>query len=208
MSILILSALLLPAPAWAQVVPGLPISVEVRPLLAMPTGDFADGRPGFGAEIGFGVSATTRLHLTSDVAAYGGYQYGRFGCGECGAVGLEDALPEAGFEVGIRAELPYRPRGLDPWLSAGALIARELEISGQAGGALVSDPAVGWSGGAGVLIPFGGSLQLTPGVHYRSYSAQFAFTALGFDSFDDTGAFARKVEVASLSVEVGLSYEF
>lgn len=199
--------LILAGPARAQLVPGLPITVEVRPSAAVPVGEFGDAHPGLGAGTGFGVAAKTLLHVTSRIAVYGGYEYARFDCGECTAAGLEDGLPEAGFEAGIRGVLPYRPWGLDPWLEAGALIGREIEISG-AGGDLASAPALGWSAGAGVSVPLGGSLRLTPGLRYRTHSAEFAFTDLGFGLLGSTGTFTRDVDVASLSLEVGVAYEF
>lgn len=195
------------APADAQLVPGVPVSVEVRPSVSLPVGGFTDTSPGLGAETGFAIALGARIRVHPRIAFYGDYQHGRFGCGECGAVGFEDALPEGGFEVGVRGTLPVSVGGLDPWASAGALVARELQIS-AGDGDMASDPAMGWAAGAGLHVPLGGGLRLSPGVHYRAYSAEFTFTDLGFELLGAPGTFSRQVEVAAVSLEVGLSYGF
>lgn len=198
---------LLPGAGFAQLIPGLPLAVEARPFVSFPVGEVAETGPGFGADVGYGVLVLTRLQLTSRFAAYGGYHYGRIGCGECGAVGLQDELPEEGFEAGVQAGLPLPLSGVDPWLRAGALLGRMLQISGPEGD-LVSDPEFGWAVGLGARIPLASSLRLDPGIHYRSYPAEYGIEDLGFAFGGESGGFLREVQVSSVSLEVGLSYEF
>ncbi|HUF75670.1 MAG TPA: hypothetical protein VMM35_05295 [Longimicrobiales bacterium] len=194
-----------PDAASAQLVPGLPISVELRTGASLPLGDFRSENPGLGAGTGIGAAVAIHVHLTSRFTAYGSYDYRRFGCGACAAVGFEDRLPEAGFEAGIEW-LPFRPGGLDPWLGAGALIGRRLEIP-DGGDGFASESATGWSLGAGVRVPVARSMRLLPGIRYRSYSANFDFPDLGFGLLG-AGAPEQEAQVTSLALEVGLSYEF
>lgn len=195
-------------PAHAQMIPGVPVAFEARPLVSLPVGELAESGPGLDAGVGFGILLTTRIQVTSALGAYGGYHFGRIGCGECASVGLQDGMPEAGFEAGVQAALPFRPAGLAPWIRAGALIHRELQISGAEGGDLVSDPAVGWTAGMGARIPVGAGLQLTPGIHYRTYPAEFTVPELGFELLGDPGTFVRELDVSTVSAELGLSYGF
>ncbi|HUF75621.1 MAG TPA: hypothetical protein VMM35_05050 [Longimicrobiales bacterium] len=194
-----------PDEAIAQLVPGLPISVELRTGASLPLGDFGSENPGLGAGTGIGAAAAIHVHVTSRLAAYASYDYGRFGCGACAAAGFEDRLPEAGFEVGIEW-LPFRPGGPDPWLGVGILMGRRLEIP-DGGDGFASESATGWSLGAGVRVPVARSMRLLPAVRYRSYSARFDFPDLGF-ALLGAGAPEQEAQVASLALEVGLSYEF
>ena len=196
--------LLVPGAAPAQLVPGLPISVELRTGAAFPLGDFGRESPGLGAGTGIGAAVALHVPLASSFAAYAGYDYGLHTCGACGALGFEDDLPEAGFEVGAEW-MPFRPGGLDPWLGVGVLLGRRLEVP-DGGDGFASESAMGWSAGAGVQVPLGGSLRLRPGIRYRTYSATFDFPDLGFD-LGGAGALDQEMQVSSIAVEVGLSYE-
>ncbi|MFW6199175.1 MAG: hypothetical protein ACOC8K_01255, partial [Gemmatimonadota bacterium] len=131
----ILSMVVLVAgPVRAQMIPGVPVAVEIRPNLTLPSGGVSETGPGLGAEIGYGVAATAHVRIRSGLAAYAGYQYGRLGCGACGEVGLQEDLAEEGFEVGVRwTPSSLAIAGLEPWVGAGALISRRLQISGQQG---------------------------------------------------------------------------
>lgn len=202
--ILLLSA----GAASAQLIPGVPVTIEVRPGVTLPTGGVTETGPGLGAEVGFGVGASTRVDLLAQLAVSAGYQYGTLGCGACGGVGLQEDLAEEGFEAGVRwTPTFFTLAGLEPWVGVDALIQRKLQVSG-APGDLVSDPAIGWSAGAGVLLPLTRSLALNPGIHVRGYSAEFTIPDLGFDLLGESDSFVREVDVLDLSMEVGLSYEF
>jgi opacity protein-like surface antigen len=202
---MLIAPLLAPAAAMAQLVPGLPISVELRTGAALPMGDFGQESPGLGAGIGVGAALALHVELAWSFAAYGSYGYERFTCGACGAAGFAEGLPEAGFEVGIEWTLPLRLGGLDPWLGAGALVGRRLEIP-DGGDGFASDSATGWSAGVGVRVPLAASLRLLPGIRYRSYSARFDFPDLGFGLGGDD-PLEQEMNVTSVAFEVGLSYE-
>jgi hypothetical protein len=202
---LLAAMLLAPGAARAQLVPGLPIMIELRTGAALPVGDVSRESPGLGAGAGLGAALALHIRLTTYLSAYGGYDYERFGCGACGAAGLEGGMPEAGFEAGVEWTLPFRLGAAEPWLSAGALLARRLEIP-DGGDGFASESAMGWSLGAGVRLPVAPSLQLLPGIRFRSYSTRFDFPDLGFGLFG-ADALEQDMRVASVALEVGLSYE-
>jgi hypothetical protein len=200
-----LLACVAPEAAVAQLVPGLPIAVEVRTGAALPVGELGRESPGLGAGTGIVAAAALHVPLASPLAFYASYAYGRYGCGACGAAGLDGGLPEAGFEIGLEVIDPLGMGRLDPWLAAGVLLGRRLEIPDGADG-FSSDAAVGWSVGAGVQVPVAPALRLIPGIRYRSYSARFVFPDLGFGFVED-GTLEHELDVASLALEIGLSYE-
>ena len=204
MVVLLLS---LPKTVAAQLVPGLPISVELRPSASFPVGDFGKENPGFGAEAAVGVAVGLHVRVTPSLYAYGTYEYERFGCGACGAAGFEDHLPEAGFEVGLEGILPVRMGRIDPWVGGGVLIGRRLEIV-DGGDGVPSESATGWSAAAGVRVPIGPSVWLRPGIRYRNYSTRFVFPDLGFALLGESGTLERPVDFQSVALEVGLLWQF
>ena len=201
----LVSLLLLADAAAAQLVPGLPISVELRTAASLPVGDFGRENPGLGARTGLGAAAAIRVHLIPRVAAYASYDYQRFACGACGSLGLGDGLPEGGFEAGVEWLLPLRLGSLDPWLGAGVLMGRRLEIP-DGGDGFASESATGWSLAAGVRVPVARSMRLLPALRYRSHMARFDFPDLGFGLLG-AGELDEEMRVASVALEVGLSYE-
>jgi hypothetical protein len=202
---MLVPALLAPAAALAQLVPGLPISAELRAGGALPVGAFGKENPGLGAGAGIGAALALHVHVTPRLAAYGSYGYGPFACGACDVAGSGDRLPEAGFELGLEWILPLRLDALDPWLGAGVLIGHRLEIP-DGGDGVASESATGWSVGVGVRLPVARSLRLLPALRYRSYVARFEFPGLGL-GLGGAGALEQELHVASIAVEVGVSYE-
>lgn len=185
-----------PTAAHAQLVPGFPLSVEVRVGGALPTGDFADASPGLGAEAGPHLGAAASIHLLPALAVYGGYSQSWFSCPPCEARGLDDTVADSGFDFGLEAALPLRAGGGTPWLRAGGVL-HTLAISGF-GGVVESDRALGFRAGAGVAFPLMGSLRVVPGVSYSSYSA----------GLDLGGLRGRTVDVNHFAAELGLRYTF
>jgi hypothetical protein len=191
-----LFAVLAPAPAQGQLgfLPRLPLSLEVRAGAGIPTGDFADRRPGVEAETGLAFAAGAVLHLSSAVGIYGQYNRTAFGCDNCAGAGLDDELVDAGGGFGIHAALPLA--AFRPWIRAGG-VYHELRFSGSEG-ELFSDPALGFQVGGGVSLPLIGGLRVLPGVHFRSYSAEL----------DLGGLPSETVDVNQVVADLGLSYRF
>ena len=200
-SVIVVGCLLLcgaATPAVAQRIPDLPLTLEVRLGAGAPTGDFADPAAGVDAEAGFGFEVGARLNVTPTVALYGAYQWMEFGCAECETAEIDGDVLDSGGEIGARADLPFQRAGLAPWVRAGILF-HELEFSGE-GGSLRSDAAFGFGIGAGVAVPLQRGLTLLPGIHYRTYSADFEFEELSLRNLS--------TDVSHVTLDVGLAYRF
>jgi hypothetical protein len=112
-------------------------------------------------------SASLSYAFGPRLAAYAGYGFVRFGCEEGLCVGAEPVFTSQGVDVGLRVRLPA---GL--WVRGGAVM-HTLEGSG-ARGSESSDAAFGIGAGAGIGVPLGDRLTLTPGIGYTRYTASVA----------------------------------
>jgi hypothetical protein len=194
----VLFLLLLPAgtrPLAAQSLLPLPLSLEIRGGVGIPTGELTESDPGVGAESGPMVGAALAVHLTPRLALVGGYSRTGFDCPRCAQQGLEGAVVDQGGDFALQLT-PGAIGRLAPWIRAGGLF-HQLTFTGT-GGELSSDPAPGFQVGAGLGLSLAGVLQLTPGVHYRSYPAELDLGGLGDES----------VRVSHVLLDVGLSYRF
>lgn len=185
-----------PAAAAAQLVPGGALALELRGGAAVPLGDLAESAPGVGAEAGPHLSVAASWRLSRALSAQAGYSRSWFACGRCGDVGIDDRVVDTGFDAGLEARLPGRVGAVTPWVSAGGVL-HQLVFSDEES-SLSSDYAVGFRLAAGAAVPLARSLSLKPGVSYRAYSADLA---LG-------GAGGQTVDVAHLTVDVGVVYHF
>ncbi|HEV2150607.1 MAG TPA: hypothetical protein VGR37_24630 [Longimicrobiaceae bacterium] len=193
----VLSLLLLAGtgPLAAQSLLPVPVSVEVRAGVGIPTGEFSEDDPGVGAEGGPAFGALLAVHVTSRLALVGGYSQARFDCPRCAQRGLEGTVVDQGGDFALQVT-PARIGGLAPWIRAGGLL-HQLTFTGT-DGELSSDPALGLQVGGGVGLALPGALRLTPGVHYRTYAAELDLGELGNES----------VRVSHVLLDVGLSYRF
>lgn len=181
--------------------PDLPLSVELRAGAGIPTGDFAGGMAGAEPGLGFGIGAIVRA--TSTIGVYGGYGWNQFGCGTCGILEqtddfeLDEDVTDTGFDFGAQANFVLGEL-LVPWLRGG-IIYHKLEFSGD-DSSFDSEAAIGFEIGAGasyVVVP---SLTFTPGIRYRTYTAEFDFADTEFPN--------RSVNVSYIALDVGLAYRF
>ncbi|MEW5929141.1 MAG: hypothetical protein AB1941_16920 [Gemmatimonadota bacterium] len=190
--------LLLPAairPLSAQSLLPVPVSVEVRAGAGIPTGELGEDDPGVGAESGPAIGAGLAVHVTSRLALVGGYSRTRFGCPRCVQQGLEGTVLDQGGDLALQLTTAGI-RGVAPWIRLGGVLHR-LTFAGR-GGELSSDPAPGVQLGGGVGFSLPGALWLTPGIHYRTYTAELDLGGLGGES----------VEVSHVLLDVGLSRRF
>lgn len=185
----------------AQMLPGISLSVEARPALGVPIGEFAGSDEGIGAGSGVGISAGASLGF-GPAGVYGEYQLLRFACGDCEAAGLDDRAEDQGWEAGGELRVPLGLVGLRPWIRAG-VVGHQLRLSGQ-GGSIVSEPTLGWGAGAGVTlplpVPLPMALEASPAVRFRSYTAEYQFEQLELP--------ARETPVSYLSLELGIALRF
>lgn len=182
--------------ASAQSLLPIPVSVEVRLGVGFPTGDFANREPGIQAESGLTLAAGAAVHVTRRLALFGGYSRTRFGCTRCAEQGLDTDVTDTGGDFGLQVILPAPIRGLGPWIRAGG-VYHQISFSGTQG-ELSSDPALGFEVGGGISLSLLRAFRLTPGVRYRTYSAELDLGGLGEET----------VDVSHVLVDVGLSYRF
>lgn len=152
-------ALALCTPGAAAAQTPLPISLEARGGVAIPTGDFKD--LGGGIDNGWGFGGSVHVQVAPRVSVYGGYSQTEFD--------LESTTGTAsdrGFEVGGRFAFPGV--GYSPWVRGG-LLFHDMEVE-RAGTELEGDNDPGFEIGAGAAFPLGPRVAVSPGVAYRRYS--------------------------------------
>jgi opacity protein-like surface antigen len=168
------AAVAAPAAAEAQV---LPLSVEARGGVAFPTGDFGDA-----VKSGFGFGVTAKFRVLPLISVYGGWERASFDAKEDEAsnefddLDITGSVEDSGFRLGGQVDLPLSGlTGFSPYVQAGVLY-NTTTFKASGGGMSVSfdsDRAFGYEAGAGVAIPLGLVLKVTPEVRYRSYKPKF-----------------------------------
>lgn len=173
--------------AQAQV----PVSVELRGGAAFPTADFGDASLKTGGGAGFALNYRFMPHL----AVFGGWDWMRFTT-DTPFRGAGYDVENTGYAFGLIFDHPVAGN-VSSWLRGGALYGHvELE---NAAGDLVADSGheLGWEVGGGVRVPLTERLSLTPGVRYRTLSADIA-----------VGQATVPVDLAYVMAEIGLQFRF
>ena len=192
-------------PLAAQQFPRVPLTLELRLGAGAPTGDFADPAVGIDAETGFGFSVGASVRVAAPVAIYGSYQWTQFGCAECEAIEIDGDATDSGAEIGARALIPFEYAGISPWVSAGILF-HQLGLSGD-NQSISSEVGTGFGLGGGVSVPLMPNLLLTPGIHFRSYTAEFELDDLGTFG-EDMEVLNVETDVSHMTLDIGLAYRF
>jgi hypothetical protein len=135
----------------------IPLSVEIRGDAAIPTGDFADG-----IENGIGFTGSAALQLVPGFGVYGSYSRTNFSID-----GAEDDVLDQGYSAGLTASLGGGSGRATPYVAAG-LLFHELEVEETE----VGDAKMGFEVGAGIAIPLGQRIRITPAVGYRQYNVE------------------------------------
>lgn len=167
----------------------IPLSVEVRGDAAFPVGDFADGE----VENGIGFTASAALQLVPGFAAYGSYSRTEFSANDLVGGGDNDVLDQ-GWAAGLTASLGGAPGRATPFVGAG-LLFHELEVNEVEQG----DAKMGFEVGAGIAVPLGPRVRVTPAVGYRQYNLED--TTAG-------GLITANSNVSYLTAGVGLNISF
>jgi hypothetical protein len=186
----------LAAPGHAQVLPRLPLSLEVRGGGGVPTGEFARRQPGVGAELGPRVEGVAVVRLREWLGLFGGVSWAAFSCPACQQGGLSQDLVETGGNAGVQVTPGLRLGGLAPWIRVGAVF-QQLEFTGQTE-SLITPVGTGFQVGGGVTLPVWGPLAVSPALHFRSYAADL----------DLGGRFDRTIDVSHLTLDVGVALHF
>lgn len=150
-------ALLAAAPASAQ------LALELRG--GAGAGSYGATQAGFQFVPQPAGSAALAYAFRPGVAAYAGYTFARFGCQEKGfCSGVDPVFTSRGLDAGVRLEIPA-----GAWVRGG-LVLHSLDGESSAGEES-TDAALGFGVGAGIGVPLGSRLTLTPGVGYTRYGA-------------------------------------
>lgn len=144
---------------------------------------------------GFGFEVNGRYRFMPHLALYAGWDYHHFptdGPVSGGDMDVEDT----GYAFGMRFEHPMAS-SVAGWIRVGG-IANHIELE-NAAGTIVADSkhGLGWEAGAGLAIPIGERLSLTPGARYRSLSRDL-----------DMGSSTAPVNLRYVSVGMGFAYLF
>ena len=139
-------------------------SIEATGDAAFPTRTLA----GADLKAGGGFGANARYRFMPHLAAYAGWEWHMQRTEQLLAGETLD-LNDNGYTFGLRFEHPLVARTAG-WLRAGGL-ANHIEIE-NADGDIIQDTGhgLGWEVGAGLTVPIGARLALTPGVRYRTLS--------------------------------------
>lgn len=173
-----------PAGAAAQGMLG----VEVRGGAAFPTGDLKDV---MGAETGVSYGVTATLQAISMLGIYAGYERAEFGADDL----LDDdaSLTDEGFSVGGKLSIPAGMSGLGPWIRAGAVYN---QLTGESSLITSEDERkLGFEVGAGLTLPLGMVVSVTPGIRYRSYGT-------------DRVSGGEELNVSYVVADLGLAFRF
>lgn len=134
---------------------GIPLAVEARGGIALPTDRFRRG-----AEGGPAGEISAAWHALPRIGVYAAYQWNRF---PYDGTGVPEHLTDRGFSAGVRIPVPMHLVPIDPWIRAG-IVAHQLR-----GEPLGEDSQPGFEVGAGLAFPLARGLTLTPGVLWTRY---------------------------------------
>ena len=160
--LLLAAVLLMPATAAGQ---SSPFSLEIGADVAVPVQDFGNADAG----TGFGFGASVRYRFAPQLSAYAGWEWHMFSA-DLPPRDLD--VNETGYTLGLRLDRPFRvaPAGEAVpawWLRAGATLGH-FEVEDAAGNdAGDTSHGLGWEAGAGVSLPLGSRIAVTPGLRFR-----------------------------------------
>lgn len=166
-------------------------SLEASGDAAFPTRSLV----GADLKTGAGFGANARYRFMPHLAAYAGWEW-HMQQTEQLVVGETLDLNDTGYTFGLRFEHPLVARTAG-WLRAGGL-ANHIEIE-NANGDIIQDTGhgLGWEAGAGLTVPIGPRLALTPGLRYRTLSRDIS-----------VGGPTRSSTLSYVTTGIGLAYTF
>lgn len=165
------------------------VSLELRGGAAIPTADLGDAALNPGAGIGFNLAVRFLPHMH----AYGGWDWVRLTTDEPFA-GSDFDVENTGYAFGLQFRHPMF-RNVSGWLRAGGLY-KHIELENDAlTDAIDSGHELGWEAGGGLSIPLTDRLAVTPGLRYRTFSADVEVNNVSIP-----------VDMSWLGIEIGLNY--
>lgn len=166
-----------------------PITLELRGGGAFPTQDLGNAalKPGAGGEFNVSYGLLPHTHV------YGGWSYHNFRTDEP-FQGANYDVEDTGYVFGLAFRHPLA-RNIGGWVQGGGVV-KHIELENSAGD-IVADSGheLGWEVGGGLSIPLTGSIALTPGAKYRSFSADLT-----------VGQTTTPVDLSYVTAEIGLAW--
>lgn len=168
-----------------------PFSLELRGGAAIPTADLDDSSMKSG--VGFELMAGYRL--LPHVGLYAGWDWHRLATDEPFA-GADYDVEDTGYAFGLQFRHPFTDR-LGGWVRGGG-IYNHIELENDDGD-IVADSGheLGWEAGGGLSFAVSDRFALTPGVRYRTFSANL-----------DVGQSDIPVDLSYLTAEIGFMWSF
>lgn len=161
----VLAAAGLAGSAQAQaILPTTPVSLEVRAGADFPTGDLSDI-----AKTGYTVGGNVSVAVAPMLSVYGGYTFNSFSAKDDGSSDGSASFRVQGPEAGVKLNIPMPAGGVAPFVKGGALFQKySVSVSGDGLSGSFSDDQYRWGfeAGAGVAVPLGNRLSVTPAVTY------------------------------------------
>jgi opacity protein-like surface antigen len=165
--------------------------LEVRAGGAIPTEDLGDAdlKPGGGFE------ATANMRVLPHVNIYGGWNMYRFKT-DTPLAGSNFDVDDTGYVFGMQFRHPIL-NSVGGWLQGGG-VYKHIELENRAGD-IVADSGheLGWEAGGGVSIQVAPGMALTPGVRYRSFSADLELNGV-----------KTPVDMRYVAIELGAFWTF
>ena len=150
-----------------------------------------------GAELGTGVGleVNARYRIMPHLAVYGGWDWHHFPT-DGPVAGSDLDVEDTGYAFGLRFEHPIASR-VAGWARVGGM-ANHIELEDGAGDIIAdSGHGLGWEAGAGVTVPVGQRVSLTPGLRYRALSRDL-----------EVGGGASTMDLRYVVVGMGVAYVF
>ena len=166
-----------------------PVGFELRGGAAFPTEDLDDASLKTGGGAGF----TINYRFMPQLLAYAGWDWFLLKTDEPFGGAAYD-VENTGYAFGLQIQHPVL-KSVGYWVRAGGRYSHiELE---DADGDLAADSGheFGWEAGGGVRIAIGEHFALTPGVRYRTLSADLT-----------VGQTTVPVDLSYLTAEIGIQY--
>jgi opacity protein-like surface antigen len=165
--------------------------LELRGGAGLPTQDFGDAtlKTGAGFELNFNYQVMPHLRV------YAGWDWHRFVTDEPFLSSKYD-VEDTGYAFGLNFKHPLANK-LGGWVRGGGILNHaELENDD---GDIVADSGheLGWEAGGGFSFALSPKLEITPGVRYRTFSADV-----------EVGQNTIPVDMSYVAIEVGLTWTF
>lgn len=185
------AALLIVSAGAAQAQVALQPGLELRGGAAFPTQDLGDAE----LKTGGAVELMANLRVLPHVHVYGGWGYTAFRMDK-GLLGNKYDVEETGYNFGMQFRHPVY-NSIGAWLMGGGIV-KHIELENDAGD-LVADSGheLGWEVGGGMTVPVAAGIAFTPGVRYRTFSADVTL-----------GNTTVPVDLSYVTAEIGVLWTF